>query len=107
MEQTPNMSRTFDAPRSLVWEAWADPAHARAWFGPRCYTCPVHESDLRTGGAVYYEMQAPDGPSFPSRGVYEDVIRPERIVLRDSVEFQPAKTAFEARTTGPIPGRAT
>jgi uncharacterized protein YndB with AHSA1/START domain len=92
------LSRTFEAPLHIVWEAWTNPLHAKAWFGPRGFTCPVFESDLRPGGEAYYEMEAPDGQRFPNKGVYEDVVVPRLIVERGSVELEPGKTAFESRT---------
>ena len=44
------LTRIFDAPRSLVWKAWTDPKMMAQWFGPRCFTNPVCELDVRVGG---------------------------------------------------------
>src|ERR1700756_4323405 len=55
------ITRIFDAPRELVFRAWTEPAHLARWWGPRGYTLPSCQLDLRPGGAYSFEMHAPDG----------------------------------------------
>jgi len=55
------LTRVFDAPRDLVWEAWTDPKHLGNWWGPRGFTTRVHAWDVRPGGKITLEMVAPDG----------------------------------------------
>src|SRR5262249_24046821 len=45
------MTRIFDAPRSIIFKVWTEPQHLVCWWGPRGYTTPVCEMDVRPGGA--------------------------------------------------------
>ena len=74
------MSRVFDAPRTLVFDAWTRPELFARWFGPRGWTVPVCEIDLRPGGAYRHVLRGPDGAEVSLRGVYREVARPERLV---------------------------
>jgi uncharacterized protein YndB with AHSA1/START domain len=75
------IKRTFDAPRALVWEAWTDPRHLAMWWGPQGFTNPVCEVDARPGGVLRIVMRGPDGTDYPMRGVFREVIEPERLVF--------------------------
>ena len=75
------VSRQLRAPRELVWRVWTDPAHIVRWWGPNRFTCPHAEIDLRPGGALRFDMRAPDGTVFPAAGTVEEVIAPERLVI--------------------------
>ena len=55
------LTRVFDAPRRLVFEAWTRPEHVRHWYGRNAFTLSVCEIDLRVDGAYRYTMRAPDG----------------------------------------------
>jgi uncharacterized protein YndB with AHSA1/START domain len=55
------LTRVFDAPRRLVFEAWTKPEHVRRWYGCEAFTLLVCDIDLRIGGAYRYTMRAPDG----------------------------------------------
>jgi uncharacterized protein YndB with AHSA1/START domain len=72
--------RTFDAPRALVWKAWTDRAHATQW-GPKGFTTPEREMDLRPGGAWHAVMISPDGQEYRQHGVVQEVVAPERLVF--------------------------
>jgi uncharacterized protein YndB with AHSA1/START domain len=74
------ISREFNAPRALVFEAFTDPKHLTQFWGPKGFTCPVCEVDLRVGGKFRVEMRAPDGVVYPCVGIYREIVRPERIV---------------------------
>ena len=80
------MIRTFDAPRERVFQAWTDPIHLAQWWGPHGFTNPVCEVDLRVGGAWRIDMQAPDGTIYPNKGVYREVVPPDRLVFSDIVD---------------------
>jgi uncharacterized protein YndB with AHSA1/START domain len=90
-EQTPTdtdvdeliVTRIFDAPRKLVWRAWTDPEHVKRWWGPRMFTAPHCTIDLRPGGAFHAAMQDPDGKLFWSKGIYQEIVEPERLVSTD------------------------
>lgn len=74
------ITRIFDAPRELVFRAWTEPAHLARWWGPRGYTLPSCQLDLRPGGAYSFEMHAPDGAIRIWHGVVREIVKPERIV---------------------------
>jgi uncharacterized protein YndB with AHSA1/START domain len=78
--------RVFDAPRALMWKAWTDPQHLKAWFGPTDFTNPFCEVDVRTGGTFRLTMQSPDGVLYPINAVYDEVVEPERLVWTSDVE---------------------
>ncbi len=78
------MERIFDAPRELVWRAWTDPKHVARWWGPHGFTNPVCELDVRPGGAILIHMRGPDGAVYPAKGVYREVVPPERLVFTNS-----------------------
>ncbi len=84
------ITRLFDAPRQLVFDAWTDPAHIARWWGPIGFTTTTHSMDVRPGGDWRFIMHGPDGRDYPSRIAYEEVVKPERIVYRhvgdDAVE---------------------
>jgi uncharacterized protein YndB with AHSA1/START domain len=74
------LTRVFDAPRELVFQAWTDPKHLPNWFGPNGFTITSHESELRVGGVCRFTMHGPDGTDYPNRMVYREIVRPERLV---------------------------
>ena len=75
------MTRVFDAPRALVFDAWTKPEHVRKWMlGPDGWTMPVCEIDLRPGGIWRFVWRREDGSEMEMRGVYKEVMRPERVV---------------------------
>ena len=74
------ITRIFDAPRELVWKAWTDPRLVMQWWGPKGFTSPSCEIDLRVGGRYLFCMRAPDGQEFWSGGEYTEIIAPEKIV---------------------------
>jgi uncharacterized protein YndB with AHSA1/START domain len=73
--------RTFDAPRQRVFEAWTEARHLARWFGPRGFTAPVIEADVREGGIWRACIRSPDGVDFRMRGVYRAIVPPERLVF--------------------------
>jgi uncharacterized protein YndB with AHSA1/START domain len=75
------ITRVFDAPRELVFKAWTEPQHLARWFGPKGWTNPVCEVDVRIGGAWRIVMRAPDGGEYPCGGVYREIVPPERLVF--------------------------
>jgi uncharacterized protein YndB with AHSA1/START domain len=73
-------SRLFNAPRSLVWKAWTDPAHIGEWWGPNGFTTTTHSMDVRPGGVWDFIVHGPDGVGFPSYVVYREVLPEHRLV---------------------------
>jgi uncharacterized protein YndB with AHSA1/START domain len=78
------ITRIFDAPREQVWKAWTKPEQVKRWWGPKVFTAPFIEIDLRVGGRYLYAMRSPEGKDFWSTGVYREIVPLERIVATDS-----------------------
>jgi len=75
------ITRTFDAPRSLVFKAWTESEHTARWWGPRGFKSTVLKNELRPGGAYRIHMRGPDNDDHWSQGVYREVVPPERLVM--------------------------
>jgi len=79
------MTRVFDAPRRLVWDAWTNPEHLPRWMlGPEGWTMPVCEIDLRPGGTWHFVWRRADGTEMSMAGTYVEVVPPERLVSTES-----------------------
>ena len=83
-EQELVITRVFDAPRELVFKAWTEPERLKRWWGPKGFTTPYCEIDLRPGGVFFYCMRSSDGLDVWNKGVFREIVVPERIVLTDS-----------------------
>lgn len=78
-----SLTRVFDAPRTMVFDAHTKPELVRRWLGVRAgWTMPVCEIDLRVGGAYRYLWRGPQG-DMGMRGVFREIVRPERIVATE------------------------
>jgi uncharacterized protein YndB with AHSA1/START domain len=93
------LTRTFEAPRALVFKAWTDPKHVQQWWSPHGFTNPVCELDARPGGAIRIHMRGPDGTVYPMTGEYREVVEPERIVFISAALDSGGKPMFEVLTT--------
>ncbi len=78
------ISRVFDAPRGLVWEALTVPDRMRHWWGPKGLTVAAAKMDLRPGGSYHYGMRTPDGQTMWGKFVYREIVAPERLVFVNS-----------------------
>jgi uncharacterized protein YndB with AHSA1/START domain len=79
------LTRVFDAPRALVFEAWTSPEHLPHWMlGPEGWRMTVCEIDLRPGGAWRFVWRNVDGSEMEMSGVYQEVSAPERVVSAES-----------------------
>jgi uncharacterized protein YndB with AHSA1/START domain len=78
------MTRAFDAPRSLVFDALTKPDLLKRWFfGPEGWSLVVCEVDLKVGGGFRFVLRGPDGADMGMRGVYREIVPPERIVTTE------------------------
>jgi uncharacterized protein YndB with AHSA1/START domain len=77
------LTRVFNAPRRLVFEAWTRPEHVRRWYGCSIMTLTVCEIDLAVGGSYRYVMRAPDGGEHTMTGVYREIVPPGRLVYTE------------------------
>ena len=73
------ISRIFDAPQALVFEAWTSADHLKQWFGPKGTKLDYATVDLRPGGMFHYMILAPDGKSMWGKWVYTEIDRPTKI----------------------------
>ena len=78
------ITRTFGAPRDLVWQMWTKAEHLQNWWGPTGWTLPICELDFRPGGNWFYCMQGPDGMQSCGKATYLEIDAPERIVYEDA-----------------------
>lgn len=74
------ITRTFRAPRELVFRAWTDPKHIAQWWGPNGFGSEACDLDLRVGGIFRVHLRGPDGVLYPCKGVFREIVAPERIV---------------------------
>lgn len=88
------ITRVFNAPREIVFDAWSVPEQLMQWWGPKVFTAPVCKVDFRVGGKYHFCMRAPDGQEFWSTGIYREIVRPEKIVKTD---------AFADKEGNPVP----
>lgn len=89
------ITRTFDAPRALVFKMWTQPEHLVQWWGPRGYTTPTCEMDVRPGGALRLCMRSSsDGTDLWVRGVFREVIEPERIAFTATNDIDNSETVI-------------
>jgi uncharacterized protein YndB with AHSA1/START domain len=85
-ERTVTVTRIVDAPRDLVFRLWTEPEHMARWWGPRGFTNPVCELDVRVGGALRIHMRAPDGTVYPMTGTFREIMPPRRLVFEAVAE---------------------
>ena len=94
-----NVTRTFAAPRALVFDAFTDPKQLAQWWGPHGFTNPRCEFDARPGGAIHIDMRAPDGTIYPMSGEVKEVRRPERLVFTSTPLDDKGNALFEVLIT--------
>src|SRR5260370_19208967 len=101
-ERTVVITRTFDAPRELVFKAWTDAKHLTQWWGPKGFRNAVCEVDARPGGRLRIVMRAPDGAEQPMTGVFREVRAPARLVFTYVAVDRDGKPLLEGLTTVPF-----
>lgn len=116
-----SITRIYDAPVDVVWDAWTDPEQVAQWWGPRGFTLTTHSKDLRVGGHWKYTMHGPDGVDYENTTKYFEVEPHSKLVydhggsddrpplFRVSVVFSAiadAQTKMEMTMTLPTPEAA-
>ncbi len=86
-KRTLTIKRTFNAPVQLVWEAWTQPEHIAAWWGPKGMETRILEHNFQEGGAWKYAMTMPDGREFIAEGRYAEIVEASKIAT--SADFKP------------------
>lgn len=75
------ITRAFDAPRTVVFDAWTRVEHVARWWDPNRVPLAACEIDLQPGGAFRFINQGPDGVKYPFTGVYREIAPPARLVF--------------------------
>ena len=101
------MTRVFNAPRDLVFQAHTDPKHIPHWLGPRRMTTTVDTMDVRPGGAWRFVQRDPEGNEYGFRGEYREVVPPERLVYTFEFEGMPGHILVETVTFEEHDGKTT
>ena len=86
------LTRVFDAPRHLVFDAFTKAELLKRWFGPHGWSLVVCEVDLKVGGTFRFVLRGPDGAEMGMRGVYKEIVRPERSVHMESFDDYPGES---------------
>jgi uncharacterized protein YndB with AHSA1/START domain len=92
------MTREFDAPRDLVFEAHTSCEHMSQWWGPRRYEVAECDIDFRDGGKWRIVHRGSEGQEFGFHGEYREIVRPERITWTFEFEGAPGHVAVETVT---------
>jgi uncharacterized protein YndB with AHSA1/START domain len=93
------VTRTFNAPRELVFEAWVNPKHIIHWFGPDGFTNTIHEMNVKPGGVLRFIMHGPDGTNYPNKIKFIEVVKPERLVYTHNGDKENDPHEFEVTVT--------
>lgn len=101
------MTREFDAPRDLVFEAHTSCEHMTRWWGPRKYEFASCDIDFRPGGKWRVVHRGPDGDEHAFRGEYREIVSPERIVWTFEYEGFPGQISVETLTLEEHDGKTT
>ncbi len=99
------ITRVFDAPARLLFEAYAKPEHVKRWFGPRGWPLTLVEMDFRLGGKFRFGMTGPDGAAGPPfGGEYLEIVPDRKIVYDNAFEAPGSPTMVVTVTYDEVPG---
>ena len=93
------ITRLLDAPRRRVFAAWTDPEQAARWWGPKGFTSVSCTMDVRVGGEWRRVMLSPEGVEYRARGIYREIVAPERLVFTYAWERNPEHPQHETLVT--------
>jgi uncharacterized protein YndB with AHSA1/START domain len=79
-----SLTRVIAASPDKLYKAWTTPELLKQWFAPAPYSVPEAILDVRPGGSNLVIMRGPEGPDFPNRGVYLDIVENRKIVFTDA-----------------------
>ena len=99
------ITREFDAPKHLVYEAWTTPALVKRWWSAKRGKVTVAEIDLRVGGSWRYVAVTNDGMEVAFHGEYRELVPNERIVSTEVYEGMPEGEAVDTLTLTEVDGR--
>ena len=101
------ITRTFDAPRDLLFRVYIDPESMPKWLGPERLAMTNHKMEVRPGGEWRSTHSEPDGTEYGFRGVYHDVVAPDRIVGTFEFEGMPGHVSLDTATFEEAGGKTT
>lgn len=93
------ITRTVDAPREKVFDAWVDPVHIIEWWGPDGFTNTTEHMDVTVGGEWKFMMHGPDGTDYPNLITYKEILRPERLAYSHGSYGQDDLETFDGVVT--------
>jgi len=93
------IKREFDAPRTLVWKAWTEPARLMKWLCPAGFTVLFAEADVRVGGKWRSGMRSPEGGQYIHTGVYQRIEEPGLLVFTHKWEKNDLEPAADTLIT--------
>ncbi|MDQ3989726.1 MAG: SRPBCC family protein [Actinomycetota bacterium] len=99
------ITRVFDAPREVVFKALTDPNLIPSWWGPARYETTVDRADVRPGGQWRYVSREADGTQYGFRGVYHDIVAPDRVVQTFEFEGMPGHVSLDTATLEEVDGK--
>jgi uncharacterized protein YndB with AHSA1/START domain len=100
-------TRTFDAPRELVWRAFTDERLLARWWGQNSTTTIVDKLDVRPGGLWRFIQRSPDGAEYAFNGEFREVVPPSRLVQTFEFEGMPGHITVDAMTLEEHGGKTT
>ncbi|WP_437671585.1 SRPBCC domain-containing protein [Sorangium sp. So ce131] len=102
------ITRVFDAPARLLFEAYSKPEHIKRWFGPRGWPVTLCEMDFRTGGRFRFAMTGPSGQqNTPFGGEYLEIVQDRKIVYDNGFESPGAERMIVTVTFEESGGKTT
>jgi uncharacterized protein YndB with AHSA1/START domain len=101
------ISRLINAPRELVFEAWTDPKHLAKWWGPNGCINTIQKMDVKKNGELILTMHTPDGTDYPNRIIYEEVVKPEKLVYSHDDGSDNDPRGFHVTVTFDAQGKKT
>lgn len=93
------LTRVFDAPRHLVYDAFTKPELLKRWFGPHGWSLSVCDVDLRVGGGYRFVLQGPGGRSMGMSGIYRELAPPDRSVHTEKFDEYPGEAVVTTTLT--------
>jgi uncharacterized protein YndB with AHSA1/START domain len=103
--RTLTIKKTFDAPVSLVWEAWTEADHIVQWWAPQGMKINVVEHNFTVGGKWKFSMPMPDGSDFVSEGTYHEIVEHKKIIT--CADFKPMTENVELHVSFEADGDKT
>jgi uncharacterized protein YndB with AHSA1/START domain len=104
-KQEITVTRTFDAPRQLVFKACTDPDLIKQWWGPSYLTTTVDRLEGKTGGGWRFVQRDAEGHEYAFHGVYHEIKPPERAVETFEFEGMPGHVSMNIVTLEDVDGK--